>query len=306
MVVENIKNLKIEDFKNNRELAEYIEYIDNDFLLIKNMEDIQSKYNEVRLDCFLIVMCLDNEIQVNINNQTYQLHPNNALLCLPNTIIKRIDNNKNYRIRILGFSNSFIRNTLKLEKRTWEISMHIYRNPVQSIKVENNYDCFSHYGALIESKINNSSNCYHNEILKHLFSSFLLDILGCIDKEISEEDKSNFTVENIKRADYTYIRFIEMLSKDCGKHRSVSYFANKLCYSTKYFSNIVKQTCGRNPLEIINEKAINHIKYQLKYTDKSIKEISEEFNFPNQSFFGRYVKLHTGLSPINYRNTKEE
>ena len=35
---------------------------------------------------------------------------------------------------------------------------------------------------------------------------------------------------------------------------------------------------------------IEHIKYRLKRSDKSIKEIAEEFNFPNQSFFGKYVK----------------
>ena len=35
-------------------------------------------------------------------------------------------------------------------------------------------------------------------------------------------------------------------------------------------------------------------------------EIAEEFNFPNQSFFGKYVKSYLGMSPARYRNTKEE
>ena len=48
------------------------------------------------------------------------------------------------------------------------------------------------------------------------------------------------------------------------------------------------------------------IKYRLKHSDKSIKEIAEEFNFPNQSFFGKYVKSYLGMSPARYRNTKEE
>ena len=54
------------------------------------------------------------------------------------------------------------------------------------------------------------------------------------------------------------------------------------------------------------ESAIEHIKYRLKHSDKSIKEIAEEFNFPNQSFFGKYVKSYLGMSPARYRNTKEE
>ena len=99
---------------------------------------------------------------------------------------------------------------------------------------------------------------------------------------------------------------MELLSKDKGMHRSVSYFANELCYTPKHFSKVIKQACGRTPLDLINETAVEHIKYRLKRSEKSIKEIAEEFNFPNQSFFGKYVKAHLGTSPANYRNRKEE
>lgn len=78
-------------------------------------------------------------------------------------------------------------------------------------------------------------------------------------------------------------------------HRSVSYYADALCYTPKHFSKVIKQACGRTPLDLINETTIEHIKYRLKRSDKSVKEIAEEFNFPNQSFFGKYVKMHLGL-----------
>lgn len=99
---------------------------------------------------------------------------------------------------------------------------------------------------------------------------------------------------------------MELLSKDKGMHRSVSYFANELCYTPKHFSKVIKQACGRTPLDLINETTVEHIKYRLKRSEKSIKEIAEEFNFPNQSFFGKYVKAHLGTSPANYRSRKEE
>ena len=82
-------------------------------------------------------------------------------------------------------------------------------------------------------------------------------------------------------------------------------FADALCYTPKHFSKVIKQACGRAPLDLINETAIEHIKYRLKHSDKSIKEIAEEFNFPNQSFFGKYVKGHLGTSPIRYRSERE-
>ena len=59
-------------------------------------------------------------------------------------------------------------------------------------------------------------------------------------------------------------------------------------------------------MDLINEHAMEHIKYQLRNSDKSIKEIAEEFNFSNQSFFGKYVKAHLGVSPQQYRDEKEK
>ena len=46
--------------------------------------------------------------------------------------------------------------------------------------------------------------------------------------------------------------------------------------------------------------------YLLKKSDKSIKEIVNELDFPNLSFFGKYVKRHTGLSPKQYREQLSE
>ena len=69
---------------------------------------------------------------------------------------------------------------------------------------------------------------------------------------------------------------MEFLSKDIGMHRSVTYFADALCYTPKHFSKVIKQACGRAPLDLINETAIEHIKNRQKQSDKSIKEIAEE------------------------------
>ena len=47
----------------------------------------------------------------------------------------------------------------------------------------------------------------------------------------------------------------------------------------------------------ISKKAIE------KNSTKSIKEITEELNFPNQSFLGKYFKEHVGMTPSAYRKS---
>ena len=46
---------------------------------------------------------------------------------------------------------------------------------------------------------------------------------------------------------------------------------------------------------------ISSVRQVLTSTDLSIKEIAMEYNFPSQSFFGKYFKQYVGVSPKEYR-----
>ena len=69
----------------------------------------------------------------------------------------------------------------------------------------------------------------------------------------------------------------------------------------KYLSVVVREVSGKTPTEWIHYYAVNVIAQRLTQTKKTIKEISVELNFPNPSFFGRFVREHLGCSPKEYR-----
>ena len=73
-------------------------------------------------------------------------------------------------------------------------------------------------------------------------------------------------------------------------------------YSSKYLSRIIKKISGENALKIINKNAIEHIIIELKFSNKSIKEIAIDFEFSNVSFFSQFVKKHLGMTPIEFRS----
>ena len=104
---------------------------------------------------------------------------------------------------------------------------------------------------------------------------------------------------------YIFRHFMEKVSEDDGTHRSVAYYADKLCYSSKHLSTVIKKVCGKSPLTIINEHAMECIKYKLRHSEMSMKEMADFFNFTNPSFFGKFVKGHIGMSPLQYRNSGE-
>lgn len=102
-------------------------------------------------------------------------------------------------------------------------------------------------------------------------------------KSIEKEKQGYHTP--VKQPDFIFKQFIEALTADNGKHRTLTYYADLFCYSPKYLSRIVKQISGKNALTLIHENAIEHIIPELRHSNKSIKEISVDFEFPNVSFF---------------------
>lgn len=63
---------------------------------------------------------------------------------------------------------------------------------------------------------------------------------------------------------------------------------------------------GRGPKEIIDDMLIFQLKATFKNTEKTMKEISYEYNFPNLSFMSSYFRRHTGLTPTEFRHKYRE
>ena len=131
----------------------------------------------------------------------------------------------------------------------------------------------------------------------------LCEMMANLNKMVPDEKRKDI---NHNRGIVITRSFLELVNADDGSHRSVNYYADRLCYSPKYLSSVIKMVTGKTPLQIINENAIKQIKLKLRHSDISMKELADLFDFPNPSFFGKFVKIHTGMTPMQYRQSKEE
>ena len=97
-------------------------------------------------------------------------------------------------------------------------------------------------------------------------------------------------------------RFMMLLERDYKISRDVNYYAAQMNISSKYLTNIVNQVTGHTPKTIIGQYVILQLKLHLKRSTQSIKEMAWEFHFADVSFFCRYFKKHTGLTPQQIRS----
>lgn len=81
----------------------------------------------------------------------------------------------------------------------------------------------------------------------------------------------------------------------------VQYFADKLCLSANYFSDLVKKTTGENAGNFIRNHIIRMAKNRLLATG-NVSQVAYDLGFDYPQHFSRMFKKHAGMTPKQYIN----
>lgn len=103
------------------------------------------------------------------------------------------------------------------------------------------------------------------------------------------------------RTEELFDEFMVLLSENFTRERSVKFYASELCITPKYLTTVIKSVSGKTPTAWISEMVFKEMEHRLRYSQASIKEIAYGLHFPNTSFFGKFFKARSGMSPMQYR-----
>lgn len=106
----------------------------------------------------------------------------------------------------------------------------------------------------------------------------------------------------VDKSKHVLSQFKTLLSEHFIEERQVSFYAEKMHLTPKYFSTIIKDVSGKTAGAWINEMLLLESKVRLQNKEQSIAQIAEELNFSDPSHFGKFFKKHIGVSPFEYRN----
>lgn len=98
-------------------------------------------------------------------------------------------------------------------------------------------------------------------------------------------------------------RFIKLVRDNFKTERFLDFYAAQLGVTAKHLSRTVKSQTGVSAASWIERFLILEAKVLLKSTNLTVQQISDNLNFPTQSFFGKYFKKNVGMSPKFYRNS---
>lgn len=130
-----IITVDIDDFKKYKEetRGEYVDYVDDNVIVARNMEKLPYSNRMIRLNLFIIVACIEGKMQLNINKKDYQLQAGEAFVCLPTMIISNMLLSPQHKVSLIGFSTKFLQQTVKREKAAEKALYYLYKNPICQI-----------------------------------------------------------------------------------------------------------------------------------------------------------------------------
>lgn len=268
--------------------------IEEDLALIQfNPQNEQrKKFEPKKLEHAIIVVATAGHCSAKINIKEYEIEAPMLVTLMPGQIVELNNSSINFEGYAIALSKRFID---MVNLPGWQQQyMNIYNNPIREISPEVQ-GAMKVFFSILYHAAEDTENPFRLQVIENLIRVFYYGGLSKFHnlKDIASGQKNSIVD-----------RFIELVHQHYREERQIGFYADKLCITPKYLSKLVKENTGRSAGDWIESHVILDARAMLQSSDMTIQQIATSLNFPNQSFFGKYFKRATGLSPKQYRNSK--
>jgi len=149
--------------------------------------------------------------------------------------------------------------------------------------------------ALFRNRLVMPESGFKREVLGRVMQIFIYNLWTVCQHGLSQMDTSDNTAR-------IFLRFLALTQQHARTEREVAFYANLLCITPKYLSQVSRTITGLPASQWIQYYAAFELVSLLNDTTKTLTEVSDLMHFENASHFSRYVKKTLGKSPSEYRN----
>ncbi len=275
---------------------------DSDIVVFDSLESLSSLKLPITNRTLWSIVCIHGTLKLTVDGIIRKLESSSLMVLAPGHEISGIESSADFS----GFAiNSTLKNIeamLPALSRALICYKAFSTDPVININHTDLENQILFY-RLLRSKLNCSSpDHYSGTIIGSICQALIFETLDLYMKRLAKTD--NRQIRRHTRAEELFYRFILLVEKNYKECRLLTEYARELCVSTKHLSALVKDVSGRTAGSWIDSYVIMEAKRLLRFSRMPIQEISEELHFANQSFFGKYFRNNTGMSPSEYRNSE--
>ncbi|MDR1259590.1 MAG: helix-turn-helix domain-containing protein [Tannerellaceae bacterium] len=266
--------------------------IGNDFILFDSFVLDSAPEYPYKINISVVILCRKGYMKGSVNLEKFVAQAPCIVVLNRGQILQHEYTSEDFSGMFLIMSEQFINHLMENMHKRASLQLAFAGNPYMPLN-ESDLESVTDYYNMLEKTKNIDDLSIRKEMVKHLTLAFLslLTYRSNILASYMQQSKKSVLVN----------KFLNLVQENFREQREVGFYADRLCLTPKYLSKVIKDNSGYFASEWIGNRVILEAKALVKSTSMTIRQISDELNFPSQSFFGKYFKRRMGVSPGEYR-----
>lgn len=273
--------------------------MENDLFVTSEIKEYIDMFSfPLRVDALLFFVCVKGSINITANLVDWEITENSYAIGFSETVIGLNRVSDDFEGFIVLLSMDYLKRINIDLKEVWPYYVYIRNYPCVKMNPRKVEEIGQFYTLLYDS-LGRSDTHWKGNIINGLVASMIFKVC----EDLDELELGKIATKAKSKQDY-YIKFMGLLLEGFREHHSVSYYADRLALSPKYLSTLMKEVSGLSAAQWIDQYLITEAKTLLKFSDMTIQQIADYLYFANQSFFSKFFRQHTEMTPSDYRSGK--
>jgi len=273
----------------------------DDLVVMESMDSVPSGSICLQ-DHGILIFCTAGQAQFEYDGTVVQIQKNDFFLYMAHSTASNFLASSDFDCRQIWFTRSELWNIEIYNLISLSDMSLLKLHPLVHLTDDDLKLCDTYF-QLLCNRIKSPASTLTSYIVRSLLGTMMLELLSIMRRNAEQ------TVEQVRQERYNSSlhkkrvidNFMRLVEESDGRIRRVDEFATQLNITPKYLSTILKEVMNRRPSTYIQLYTLKAIERRLRFTDMTMQEISNDLNFPNPSFFGKYCKEHLGMTPLEYR-----
>ncbi|MBO7418671.1 MAG: AraC family transcriptional regulator [Bacteroidaceae bacterium] len=260
------------------------------------LDDTLAHMGEERFNGYLFhAFCRSGYCTFEKNGRKFRFEEGNCMI-VPRRgdTVKHILESADFKADVIYVTQEFIEISTPQSNYGMKGHLALFENPIMKLLPPQQEICGRNFDA-IKFRLAQTNHCFRHDALINAVQCMIIDffdfhaVLYGVDKISSQQHQ-------------LMNQFVEMLERgDFRENRDIGYYADKLCVTPKYLSEVSKKVSGLPAAYWITRYASLDISRLLRDRSLSFTEISDMFDFSSLSHFSRYVQNNLGVKPSDFR-----
>ena len=267
-----------------------MEYNLNNVIVEHGVDNLVS---ESLMDYVVHVYVYEGTCSLKYHGERMELQAGHCMIVRVRSLVSDVQPSANFKATCIYITPSFIEMSTPRNNYGVRGSLMLFINPLMQLDETEQVRCQRNFREVEERLL--EDHPFKNDVVSCACQAMFLDFFR-FHRRLYHGDDVPFQGASLMMG------FLQMLFRgDYRQNREVSYYADALCVTPKYLSEVSKKVSGHGANYWINRFTIIEIQRLLRNRALTLTQISDDFNFSSQAYFSRFVQKYLGTSPSAYR-----